>query len=48
MFRRLNSEMRRMFFVFGGLFLLLALIARSGEEANPDDGFQTKEFDDIW
>lgn len=48
MIRKLNRSLRILIAIAGGLFLVLNLIARieCGEDDN--DGFQTKEFDDIW
>ncbi len=48
MFRRLNSELRKLIAVAGGLFLLMTLVARIESPEDDNDGFQTKEFDDIW
>ena len=48
MFYRLNNKLRKIIAVAGGIFLLLTLIAKTKNEVDEDDGFQTKEFDDIW
>lgn len=48
MFNRLNSNLRKIIAVVGGLFLLMTLIAKTKCDEDDNDGFQTKEFDDIW
>lgn len=48
MFCRLNRKLRKMIAAAGAVFLLMSLVARMGEEEDNNDGFQTKEFDDIW
>ncbi len=48
MFRRLNTELRKLIALAGALFLVLRLIAGTGTPEDDNDGFQTKEFDDIW
>ena len=48
MISRLNSNLRKMIAVAGGIFLLMTLITRTEKEDYDDEGFQTREFDDIW
>ena len=44
----MNSKLRKLIALAGGIFLILTLIAKMGEEEDDNDGFQTREFDDIW
>ena len=48
MFYRLNNNLRKIIAVAGGIFLLMTLIAKTKKDVDENDGFQTKEFDDIW
>lgn len=48
MFYRLDNKLRKMIALAGGLFLIMALIARIDDSDDDNDGFQTREFDDIW
>ena len=48
MINRLNSNLRKLIILAAGVFLLLKLIAGMETDKDNDDGFQTKEFDDIW
>jgi preprotein translocase subunit SecG len=45
---RLNSNLRKIIAIAGGLFVILTLIARIEDDKDDNDGFQTREFDDIW
>lgn len=48
MLRKINSNLRKLIAVMGALFLILSLMAKLDFNKENDDGFQTKEFDDIW
>jgi len=48
MIKRLNSFLRAVFFVFGGLFLLLEFLPEAERELRDTEGFDGEEFDDIW
>lgn len=48
MLRRLNSSLRKLILLAGALFLLMSLVAKIDTAEDDNDGFQTKEFDDIW
>ncbi|MDO5491328.1 MAG: hypothetical protein Q4F96_02875 [Bacillota bacterium] len=45
---KLNRVLRVLIAIAGGVFLLMALIARIETEEDDNDGFPTREFDDIW
>ena len=45
----LNRQLRRSFLILGALFALLKILAGQKPTVKEDnDGYQTKEFDDIW
>lgn len=46
--RDINCKLRKLIAVAGAVFLILAAIARIDTEEDDNDGFQTREFDDIW
>ena len=47
--RNANKQLRKSFFILGALFALLKLLAGQKPVDNEDnDGYQTKEYDDIW
>ncbi|MGX8773700.1 MAG: hypothetical protein ACSW8G_01435 [Bacillota bacterium] len=51
--RKLNSFLRWLFILFGGMFLLLGFLPEKKEEpvvrSDEDrEGFEKEEFDDIW
>ena len=48
MLHRLNSNLRKLIAIAGGIFIILTLIANIESDIDDNDGFQTKEFDDIW
>ena len=49
MFRKLNEELRRAILIVGGGIIIYNIIESLREEQqDADDGFQAKEFDDIW
>ena len=52
MLKGLNSFLRVIFVLLGGLFLLMELLPekREAEEAAAErrEGFENEEFDDIW
>lgn len=49
MFRKLNQNLRKMILLGGAVFALFKLVEQiEFEEAPEEEGFQTKEFDDIW
>lgn len=48
MFDRLNNKLRKIIALAGGIFVILSLIARLDKQEYDDEGFQTREFDDIW
>ena len=49
MFGRLNERLRQLFLILGTVFVLFKLIEKiEFEKAPEEEGFQTKEFDDIW
>lgn len=45
----MNRSLRRLFLILGGLFALAKLTEKKNTFTDEDkDGYQTKEFDDIW
>ena len=48
MFDELNKTLRVLIALTGGLFLIMYLLAKMDTDKDNNDGFQTKEFDDIW
>ncbi len=48
MLHRLNNNLRKLIALAAGIFLVLRLIASIETDVDDNDGFQTKEFDDIW
>ena len=48
MIRKLNNTLRVMIAIAAGIFLLMKLIASIDLEEDNNDGFPTREFDDIW
>ena len=48
---KLNSFLRWLFVIFGGMFLLLDLLPKERRALRSDsdrEGFDNEEFDDIW
>ena len=45
---KLNSFLRWVFVIFGGLFLLLDLLPKEKAAQDNREGFDNEEFDDIW
>lgn len=43
-----NSVLRTLMFFLGGFFLLIKLTESKKVGEPEDDGFQTRDFDDIW
>lgn len=48
MIERLNKDLRKLFLALGAVFALFKLIERIDFGEEPEDGFETHEFDDIW
>ncbi len=49
MIKELNKGLRVLFLLFGGFFVLFKLTeGRCAEREEGEDGYQTREFDDIW
>jgi hypothetical protein len=48
MLKGLNSFLRIVFFLFGGLFLLGELLPERKALRNDREGFDREEYDDIW
>jgi len=47
--RGLNRGLRLLFMITGGLFALIKLTEKKRSAAEEgEDGYQTREFDDIW
>ncbi len=48
MIRGLNSFLRKIFMIFGVLFLLVELLPQKKLTQSDREGFDNEEFDDIW
>lgn len=49
MFDKLNGQLRKLFLLMGGIFVLFKLIERIEIEKEPEDeDVLAHEFDDIW
>lgn len=48
MIAKLNSFLRIVIVMFGGLFLLMELLPEKKAIQNDKEGFDNEEFDDIW
>jgi len=49
MIRELNRGLRMLFLLFGGFFVFFKLTeGKSTTQEEGEDGYQTREFDDLW